>query len=116
MTIREIAEMFLDGGFTAQQMDDMVRKVKKEREAEKYRRESQILQAREDLVQSALNWALVAGLATKEEIDKVDINAIFKYIENMEKGIQTLKNMKVKVVSKPMDADLDIIKRFVEGI
>lgn len=116
MTIREIAEMFLDGGFTAEQMNDMVRKVKKEREAEKYRRESQILQAREDLVQSALNWALVAGLATKEEIDKVDPTLFFKYLDNMEKGIQTLKNMKVKVIPKPMDADLDIIKRFVEGI
>ena len=30
MDIREIAEMFLDGGFTAQQMNDMVRKVKEE--------------------------------------------------------------------------------------
>jgi hypothetical protein len=114
MDIREIAEMFLDGGFTAQQMNDMVRKVKEEREAEKHRRESQILQAREDLVQSAFNYALVAGLATKEEIDKVDINSIFIYIENLEKGIKTLKNVKVKAV--PKDVDLDIIKRFVEGI
>jgi hypothetical protein len=114
MDIREIAEMFLDGGFTAQQMNDMVRKVKEEREAEKHRRESQILQAREDLIQSALNYALVAGLATKEEIDKVDINSIFIYIENLEKGIKTLKNVKVKAV--PKDVDLDIIKRFVEGI
>lgn len=114
MDIRAMAEMFLDSGYSAKDLNETLKMVKEEREAETKRlqQESAKREAREDLVQAALNYALVAGLATKEEIDKVDPNLLFKYLDNMEKSIKTIKKIKVK----PVDVDLDIIKRFVEGI
>lgn len=113
MNINELAKTILDNGYSAALLQEAINKEKAEREAERAKQEADILKAKDKLIEAAFNYAYTAGLATQEELDAVDMNKIYKYLDSLENSIKTLNKIKY---TSPIDVDLDIIKRFVEGI
>ena len=116
MDIKELAKLILDNGYSAALLNEAIDKEKKEREAERLKQEANTLKAKDKLIEAAFNYAYVAGLATQEELDDVDLDKVYKYLDSIEKSVSALKKMKIKINPVEMDRDLDIIKRFVEGI
>lgn len=116
MDIKQLAEMFLDSGYSAALLNDTIKDLKAEREAEKLKQKSKIRESRDNLIQAAFNYAYVAGLATQKELDSVSLDKINEYMDSIEKSIKALKQMKITIKPVDTDMDMDIIKRFVEGI